>query len=147
MLDVILNGKLTQAINAGVRIELVRTHAPEKLPLTDMELCSLVMNLMDNAVAGVLDSHAQEPFIKLDMHTKNGFFVFCLENSARKHQEKKKPVPEHGLGLKIVGQIVERCDGLLETEQDEKSYRVTLALPIAPDAAEAGIESRKAGTC
>ena len=44
--------------------------------------------------------------------------------------EKKKPVPEHGLGLKIVGQIVERCDGLLETEQDEKSYRVTLALNI-----------------
>ena len=149
MLDVIINGKLTQAINAGVRIELVRTHAPGKLPLTDVELCSLVMNLMDNAVAGVLDSHAQEPYIKLDMHMKNGFFVFFLENSARKHQEKKKPVPEHGLGLKIVGQIVERCDGLLETEQDEKSYRVTLALPLAnaPDAAAAGSESRKAGTC
>lgn len=147
MLDVIINGKLTQAINAGVRIELVRTHAPEKLPLTDTELCSLVMNLMDNAVAGVLDSHAQEPYIKLDMHTKNSFFVFLLENSAGKQQEKKKPVPEHGLGLKIVGQIVERCDGLLETEQDEKSYRVTLALPIAPDAEAAGSEAQKAGTC
>lgn len=99
MLNVIINGKLTQAINAGVRIELVRTHAPKKLPLSDMEFCLLVMNLMDNAVAGVLESHAQEPYIKLDMHTKNGFFVFYLENSARK--QKKKPVPEHGLGLKI----------------------------------------------
>ena len=149
MLDVIINGKLTQAINAGVRIELVRTHAPGKLPLTDMELCSLVMNLMDNAVAGVLDSHVQEPYIKLDIHTKNGFFVFFLENSARMQLEKKKPVPEHGLGLKIVGQIVERCEGLLETEQDEKSYRVTLALPLAngPDAAAAGSEAQKAGTC
>lgn len=148
MLDVILNGKLTQAINAGVRIELVRIHAPKKLPLTDTELCSLMMNLMDNAVAGVLDSHAQEPFIKLDMHTKNSFFVFFLENSARKQKEKKKPMPEHGLGLKIVGQIVERCNGLLETEQDEKSYRVTLALPLAndPGAAEVGSEPRKAGT-
>ena len=147
MLDVIINGKLTQAINGGVGIELVRTHAPRKLPLTDTELCSLVMNLMDNAVAGVLDSGAEEPSIKLDMHIKNSFFVFCLENSARKQQTPKKPVPEHGLGLKIVAQIVERCNGLLETEQDEKSFRVTLALPTAPDAAEAGSESRKAGTC
>ena len=94
MLDVILNGKLTQAINAGVRVELVRTHAPEKLPLTDMELCSLVMNLMDNAVAGVLSSSAQAPYIKLDMHTKNRFFVFFLENSAGEPRKKKKPVPE-----------------------------------------------------
>ena len=130
MLDVIINGKLTQAINGGVGIELVRTHAPRKLPLTDTELCSLVMNLMDNAVAGVLDSGAEEPSIKLDMHIKNSFFVFCLENSARKQQTPKKPVPEHGLGLKIVAQIVERCNGLLETEQDEKSFRVTLALPL-----------------
>ncbi|MGN0743516.1 MAG: hypothetical protein ACI4L8_12755, partial [Candidatus Fimadaptatus sp.] len=47
MLDVIINGRLTQAINAGVRIELVRTGAPDALPLSDAELCSLMMNLMD----------------------------------------------------------------------------------------------------
>lgn len=147
MLDVILNGKLTQAINSGVRIELVRTHAPEKLPLTDRELCSLVMNLMDNAVAGVLDSGVQSPLIKLDLHTKNGFFVFCLSNSARR-QEKKKSVPEHGLGLKIVGRIVERCGGLLEAEQDDGTYRVTLALPLStPDTEAAGCGAPPAGTC
>ena len=130
MLDVILNGRLTQAINAGVRIELVRTNAPEVLPLSDTELCSLMMNLIDNAVAGVLDSGAQQPFIRLDMHMKNGFFVFSLENSAKKPETIKEPKPGHGLGLKIIRQIVERCDGLLEMEQGENSYRVTLALPL-----------------
>ena len=130
MLDVIINGKLTQAINAGVRIELVRTNAPEALPLSDAELCSLMMNLMDNAVDGVLGSGAQHPFIRLDMHMKNGFFVFGLENSAKKPEKTKAPEPGHGLGLKIIRQIVERCDGLLEMEQGEDSYRVTLALPL-----------------
>ena len=130
MLDVIVNGKLTQAINAGVHIELVRTGAPETLPLSDTELCSLLMNLMDNAVNGVLDSGAQQPFIRLDMHVKNGFFVFSLENSASRAPKTKNPEPGHGLGLKIIRQIVERCNGLLEMEQCEDSYRVTLALPL-----------------
>ena len=130
MLDVIINGKLTQAINAGVRIELVRTNAPASLPLSDTELCSLMMNLMDNAVDGVLGSGAQHPFIRLDMHMKNGFFVFSLENSAKKPETPKTPAPGHGLGLKIIRQIVERCNGLLEMEQGEDSYRVTLALPL-----------------
>ena len=130
MLDVIINGKLTQAVNAGVRIELVRANAPEALPLSDTELCSLMMNLIDNAVDGVLNSGAQQPFIKLDMHMKNGFFVFGLENSAKTPEKTKAPEPGHGLGLKIIRQIVERCKGLLEIEQGEDSYRVTLALPL-----------------
>ena len=130
MLDVIINSRMTQAVNAGVRIELVRTGAPETLPLSDTELCSLVMNLMDNAVSGVLDSGAQQPFIRLDMHVKNGFFVFSLENSARRPEKTKAPEPGHGLGLRIIRQIVERSNGLLKTEQDEEVYRATLALPL-----------------
>ena len=51
MLDIILNGKLTAAADAGIKVEIVRMQAPEKLPLSDAELCSLLVNLMDNAVA------------------------------------------------------------------------------------------------
>jgi len=50
MLDVILNGKLSAAADAGIAVELVRTQAPDKLPLTNAELCSLMLNLLDNAV-------------------------------------------------------------------------------------------------
>ncbi|MGN0743263.1 MAG: GHKL domain-containing protein, partial [Candidatus Fimadaptatus sp.] len=100
-------------------------------PLSDAELCSLMMNLMDNAVAGVLASGAQEPFIRLDMHVKNGFFVFALENSAKSPDKTKAPAPGHGLGLKIIRQIVERRNGLLEMEQNGDCYRATLALPLS----------------
>ena len=64
------------------------------------------------------------------MHIKNGFFVFSLENSAKNSETPKTPAPGHGLGLKIIRQIVERCNGLLEMEQGEDSYRMTLALPL-----------------
>ena len=50
MLDVILNSKLSAAADAGIAVEIARMKAPDKLPLTDAELCSLVMNLLDNAL-------------------------------------------------------------------------------------------------
>ena len=53
-----------------------------------------------------------------------------LSGAAKKPEKTKAPEPGHGLGLKIIGQIVERCNGLLEMEQGEDSYRVTLALPL-----------------
>ena len=57
MLDIILNSKLSAAADAGVEVRLTRTHAPRQLPLTDTELCSLIMNIMnimDNAMEAAL---------------------------------------------------------------------------------------------
>ena len=39
MLDVILNGKLSTAADAGIAVELARTQPPDKLHMTDAELC------------------------------------------------------------------------------------------------------------
>ncbi len=80
MLDVILNSKLSAAADAGIVVELARTQAPDKLPLTDAELCSLMMNLIDNAIEAVSATGVKRRYIKLDMHIRNSFFVFTCEN-------------------------------------------------------------------
>ena len=71
MLDVILNSKLSAAADAGIAVELARTQAPDKLPLTDAELCSLIMNLLDNAVEAASAAGVKRRYIKLDMHIQN----------------------------------------------------------------------------
>lgn len=134
VLDTILNGKLGPAVDLGIRVEVVRSQAPGHLPLSDAELCSLVMNIIDNAVAAAGAPGVEEPYIRLDMHIKNGFFVFACENAALKTtQEKdntKKTVPRHGLGLKIIRQVAGRWGNLLKTEWGEHSYKVTIAIPL-----------------
>ena len=72
MLDIILNGKLSAAADAGITVELVRTNAPGKLPLTDAELCSLVMNLLDNALEAAA-AGVEQPYIKLDFCVREHF--------------------------------------------------------------------------
>lgn len=130
MLDVILNGKLSAAADAGITVELVRTQAPDKLPLTDAELCSLMMNLLDNAVEAASAPGVKRRYIKLDMHVQNNYFVFTCENGATLDWIKKETAPERGLGLKVVRQIAERYGNLFDTEYGDGYYRVTVPLSL-----------------
>lgn len=135
MIDLLLNSRLAAAQDAGIAVELQLAQAPERLGLSDTELCSLLMNLLDNAVAGAQAPGVAKPYLKLDLHIKNGFFVFVCENAATREwmerEHRKKPMQTHGLGKKIIQQIVARHSGLLQTETGNDFYRVTLALPIS----------------
>ena len=130
MLDVILNGKLSAADDAGIAVELAHTQAPDKLPLTDAELCSLIMNLLDNAVEAASAPGVKRRYIKLDMHIRNHFFVFVCENGATLDWINKETAPERGLGLKVIRQIVERYGNLSNTEYGDDYYKVKVLIPL-----------------
>ena len=134
ILDIILNGKLAAAADAEIKVEIVRMQAPEKLPLSDAELCSLLVNIMDNAVAAASAPGVEQPYIRLDAHLKSGFFVFSCENSATwewiQRADGQETEPKQGLGLKIIRQISQRYGDLMETERGSDFYKVVLAIPL-----------------
>ena len=138
MLDIILNGKLTAAADAGIKIEFVRMQAPKELPLTSMEMCSLFMNVIDNAVAAARTSSAETPYIRLDLHIKGDFFVFSCKNSVcweHCRVRKAEVLPRHGLGMKIIRHITQRYGDLMETERGSDYFKVIIAIPLTgPDA-------------
>ena len=131
MFDLILNSKISSA--KGIQVEILRADIAEKLPLADSELCSLITNLLDNAIdaATRVSSHRQ---IELDMHMKQSFFVFTCTNSAVPAchtDDTGDTLPRHGMGQKIVQRIAENYDCLLQTTQSENKYSVTVAIPIS----------------
>ena len=130
MLDVILNSKLSAAADAGIAVKIARMKAPDKLTLSDAELCSLVMNLLDNAVEGASAPGVERPYIKLDFSVKEHFFAISCKNSTTMEHIQKETAPGRGLGLKIIKQIVARYDDLLETEYGTDYYSVKLAIPL-----------------
>ena len=134
MLDILLGSRLKKAQETGILVELDRVQAPESLPLTDAELSSLVLNILDNAIAAARVSGVERPWLRLECHVKNGFFVFNCENSSTHEwmegQAKKEPADLPGLGKKIIERIMSRHGSLLHAEAGEGSYRVTLAIPL-----------------
>lgn len=131
-LDIILSAKLGEAAGKGIEVEVVQADAPKSLPLSDAELCALMMNLLDNAIHAA--GKTEKPFLRLDMHQKDGFFVFVCENAAMpeplEKSTEKKTAAQHGLGMKIMEQIITRHGNLMEVERLSGSYRVTVALPL-----------------
>lgn len=131
-LDIILGAKLGEAAEKGIAVEVVQADVPKSLPLSDTELCALMMNLLDNAIHAA--GKTEKPFLRLDMHQKDGFFVFVCENAAvpepAEKSTEKKAATQHGLGMKIMEQIMNRHGNLMETERLSGSYRVTIALPL-----------------
>ncbi len=138
MIDVIVNSRLSDAAHAGVAVEVRSAAAPARLPISDQDLCSLLMNALENACAAAAESEA--PHITLDMHMKNGFFCFWCENTCRaaaapaREEETEKAMPEHGYGLKIIEQVTERCGGLLDIRRENGRFRLRLALPAGDGA-------------
>ena len=132
-LDIILNAKLGEAAEHGIAVEIIQADAPEALPLSDAELCALIMNLLDNAIHAACK--AENPLLRLDLHQKNGFFVFVCENAVsssdiQKEVQKKETVSEHGHGLRIIEQIIGKYGNLMEVTRSSGFYRVTIALPL-----------------
>ena len=134
MLDIILGSKLSAAADAGVKIEIMKAEAPKELPLSDADLCSLVMNIMDNAVNAATGTGIADPYIRINIHTKGNYLAFLCENSANMNfiaeESKKETAPKHGLGLKIIQGIVKRYEGMLDTKYGENSYNVRVAIPL-----------------
>lgn len=128
ILDTILNSKLSVAVDTGIQVEFIRMQAPDILPLSDTELCSLIMNITDNALNAA--SKAKRQYIRLDMHIRNSFFVFVCENSTESGWSISESEPGHGFGLKIIHQIMKRYGNLIKTEYGDDFYKVTVLLPL-----------------
>ena len=132
MLDVILNGKLGAAADAGIRVEIPHVHAPAALPLSAPDLCSLIMNIVDNAITAA--SGAAEPYLLLKIHERDGFLGIVCENSYTfqepEPEAKKETVPKHGLGLKIVKGIVTKYSGAITEKNDGGLFIVKIVIPL-----------------
>lgn len=132
MLDIILGAKLGAAADVGIRVEIPHVNAPASLPLSDPDLCGLLMNIVDNAITAA--SAAAEPYILLKIHERDGFLGIVCKNSfdsqATAEEAKKETVPKHGLGLKIVKGIVAKYSGAITEKHDGDRFVVKIVIPF-----------------
>lgn len=126
ILDILINGKLSDAVEKKIKVDIERSDAPKNLPISNTELCSLIVNILDNAINAALET--DNPYIKLDFHCKNDNFIFICENNMT--HKKKKPSPEHGYGLKIIYNIMKKYNNMVRIVTGENTLKISFVIPL-----------------
>lgn len=139
-IDCILTAKLDYAEKHGIKTEY-SIMAPENFPLDSVELSSILGNIWNNSIeAGerlIISDPTEHPYIY--------FYIKPYQNMILIHIEKNydgvikgsidgdilsvKQGKEHGLGIRLVKELVEKADGVLQITSDNKIFSVHIMIP------------------
>jgi len=134
VLDSILNYKIQEAATEGINIETKIKVFPE-LKLSAYDMNSILTNLLDNSIEAVRE--LEEKRVSVMIEYVKGKLYILVKNPYNKilsqdgnYLTTKKDSVNHGYGLKIVEEIVNKYDGSfkIETEKEIFSVRICLLL-------------------
>lgn len=138
LVDDIVNLELSRATAAGVDVDS-RIAVPPELPYEEIDLASLLMNLLDNAIEACGGVPAGQKCVRLGILADQGSLIVSVSNPAA-----KAPVREggclrttkddeslHGYGTGIVRKVAEKYDGVADFTFADGVFtaKVMLALP------------------
>jgi sensor histidine kinase regulating citrate/malate metabolism len=137
----ILGRKCTIAENKGMKVELDISTSLEDLYIDSLELCTVLFNLIDNAIVELENCKEEEKVLTIDIAEHEESYVILIgnsypilpENLHEKIFEKGYSTKEgegHGYGLNIVKQIIYKNKGDITVESYENVGTIfTIFLP------------------
>ncbi len=134
MADAILNSKLTVAQKMNVRLN-VKANVPEQLPMSDVELCSILGNMLDNAVEACGSLPEEERFMRVYIGRLKGQMYLSVQNSAGKVRKEKGAYlstkeGEHGYGLFRIDRIAKKYGGYVNRQNEEGIFATEIMIPM-----------------
>ncbi|MBE6573234.1 MAG: GHKL domain-containing protein [Ruminococcaceae bacterium] len=133
MADFILDSKVTQ--NEDIKFEI--SGALDNLEgIDDLDLTSLLGNMLNNAIEGVQDS--AEKRIEIVFRMQGEYQNITCKNTINGSvlsknpdlKSSKKDTLNHGFGIKSIKNTVEKYNGMIEFYEDNGMFCVHCALPL-----------------
>lgn len=140
LLNTVLTVKFARAHACNVETQAKILWVPDYI--TDTDLCSLLSNLLDNAIEACRRLPASSPrFVSVKLAPYENSAVLCVENTClpdMKHSG-KQPLPsmkadedDHGWGTKQIISIAKRYGGEAAMVAEDGVFRTTISFSIAP---------------
>ena len=139
-INAVLTIMLARAQKQGVAVER-RIDIPETLPFPDTELCTVLMNLLQNA----LEANAQAPegarkWLRVDLHIRGFHLYIGVENScfapvdydreSGLYRTTKEERSAHGYGLKAVQAVARKYRSELVLQCSDGVFSAATALQM-----------------
>lgn len=138
--NAVLTVMLARAKKQGIRVEH-EVSARQKLPFPDMELCSILMNFLQNALdANALAPEGAEKWLRVSIHVRKAHLYIGVENSRFapvKYDEEtglcrttKENRTVHGYGLRAVQAVARKYQSELLLEFPDGLFCASTALQM-----------------
>lgn len=137
MVDAILNSKLSLMKSKDISVN-AKAVVPPKLQISEIDLCVIIGNLLDNAMESCLKQLENENrFIRVFIGVLKGQLYISVFNSSSGEIKKSgktylstKGSASHGFGLMRVDRIVEKYDGYINRQNEEGAFATEVLLPL-----------------
>ena len=128
--NALLTEKQEQCRARNLRLE-VSLILPDELSVTSIHLCSILSNLLDNAMNGAETAGVLNPTIKLTS-ASHGDYLFLKTENPYSEQIKAKPskTKGHGYGSEILSRIAETYGGSYQTEAENCVFTAVVSVLV-----------------
>ena len=145
-LDAILSSKVSIARKNFIDVNCT-AKVPENLKISDVHLCAIVGNLMDNAIEACekmkccsAESHGNGTsaprFIRVYIGLFKSQLYISVTNSTKEKRRRRlselvtSKLGEHGFGLRRIDKIAEKYDGYVNRKNEPGVFATEVMLPL-----------------
>lgn len=142
--DCILTSKLQEARECAIEISYM-VHLPEILPVNALEICSLIGNILDNAIESCQNQEKESKRkITFEIKPYNDMMIIsCVNSTNGQYQKdhkgnlrstKKLKFGEkevfHGLGIRRIESIAEEHGGFVDIQPEIDEFMISVFIPL-----------------
>ena len=133
--NAILSSKVSIAQRNNINVNCKAT-VPAKLKISDVHLCTIIGNLLDNAIESCQKLEVDKRFIRIYIGLFKEQLYISVTNSTNQIQRKKLTElitgkkGEHGFGLRRIDKIVDQYDGYLNRKNEPGVFATEIMLPL-----------------
>ncbi|MHB1042488.1 MAG: sensor histidine kinase [Eubacteriales bacterium] len=140
LINAILTDKFSEAESKGIQMSFTG-NLPEKLHIQGNDMCSLLVNMLDNAIDACSKvPYGKEKKLELTLGMKNDFVYFSVSNSSvdapvmegDEFITSKEDKGRHGYGIPIIQRIVRKYNGAFDMIPSQGSLTIRAAFKNAP---------------
>lgn len=137
MVDAILNSKLSLIKSKGIAVR-AKAVVPPELTVSEIDLCVMIGNLLDNAMEACLrQPEGEDRFIRVFLGVLKNQLYLSVSNSVGGEIRKSgkiylssKNSETHGFGLMRVDRIAAKYSGYVNRQNEEGVFATEILLPL-----------------
>lgn len=131
MADAILNSKLSMAAQREINVK-AEANIPVSLTVSELDLCIIIGNLLDNAMEACMELPPKDRLIRLYMEMKGNYLYLSLINTAAGAKKKNFASTKgegHGFGIGRIDAIVKKYGGYVTRASEDEAFSTEVLLP------------------